>query len=161
LKQLDLSLIASTVCGVNAASPSVSTAIEDFDRLAALRETALLDSPAEDAFDRLTRLARRVLNVPVAIVSLVDDHRQFFKSADGLPEPWASRRETPLSYSFCQHVVTRAAPLVVEDARLDPLVRDNLAVRDLGVIAYAGMPLTLASGHVLGSFAAIDVVPRK
>ena len=178
----DPSLIAAAVCGgvggrvhgsVAAPSPVASVAslltvippranaVSDFERLAALQRTALLDSPAEDSFDRLTRLARRLLGVPVALVSLVDDHRQFFKSADGLAEPWASLRETPLSHSFCQHVVTQSAPLIVEDARLDPLVRDNLAVRDLGVIAYAGMPLSLPDGHVLGSFAAIDVVPRK
>jgi PAS domain S-box-containing protein len=171
LEPLDSSMIAAAVCGVGATSmkgasstienTSVPKTIADFERLAALERTTLLDSPAEDAFDRLTRLARRVLNVPVAIVSLVDDHRQFFKSADGLPEPWASQRETPLSHSFCQHVVTMSAPLVVEDARLNPLVSSNLAVRDLGVIAYAGMPLILSDGNVLGSFAAIDVVPRK
>ncbi|MES2461172.1 MAG: response regulator, partial [Armatimonadota bacterium] len=164
LESYEPSLIA-TLRGGSASFPVTSatalTTINDFERLASLDRTALLDTPAEEAFDRLTRLARRVLNVPVALVSLVDGKRQFFKSADGLPEPWASRRETPLSHSFCQHVVTKAAPLVVEDARKDSLVCDNLAVCDLGVIAYAGTPLTLPNGHVLGSFAAIDTAPRK
>ncbi|HYQ27898.1 MAG TPA: hypothetical protein VER04_11790, partial [Polyangiaceae bacterium] len=75
-------------------------------RWAALAESQLLDTPAEEAFDRFTRLAARWLNVPVALISLVDAERQFFKSAVGLPEPWASCRQTPLSYSFCQYGVT-------------------------------------------------------
>jgi signal transduction histidine kinase len=100
------------------------------------------------------------LNVPVALVSLVDEDRQFFKSCIGLPEPWASRRGTPLSHSFCQHAVASAQPLVIEDAREHPLVRDNLAIRDLDVIAYAGFPLTTSDGAVLGTFCAIDSQPR-
>src|SRR5687767_12153776 len=91
-------------------------------RLEALRQTGLLDSSPEPSFDRLTRLSSKFLNAPVALVSLVDAHRQFFKSSLGLPEPWASRRETPLSHSFCQHVVTSREPLVIEDARVHPLV---------------------------------------
>jgi PAS domain S-box-containing protein len=129
-------------------------------RLTALRRTGLLDSPAEEAFDRLTRLASRATGAPVALVSLVDEHRQFFKSQLGLPEPWAAGRETPLSHSFCQHVVDSGGPLVIEDAREHPLVRDNLAIPDLGVVAYAGVPLTTSDGHTLGSFCAIDTQPR-
>jgi hypothetical protein len=130
-------------------------------RLAALRETALLDSPTEAAFDRLARLAARLLAAPVALVTLVDEDRQFFKSCIGLPEPWASRRETPLSHSFCQHAVALGEPLVIEDARTHPLVGDNLAIRDLGVIAYLGMPLITGDGLALGSFCVIDGVPRR
>src|SRR3954464_7514005 len=129
-------------------------------RLEALRATALLDSPPEEAFDRLTRLASHALNVPVALVSLVDEDRQFFKSCIGLPEPWASRRGTPLSHSFCQHAVASGEPLVIEDAREHPLVRNNLAIRDLDVIAYAGVPLKTSDGVVLGTFCAIDHQPR-
>jgi signal transduction histidine kinase len=130
------------------------------ERLEALRATRLLDSPPEEAFDRLTRLASYVLGVPVALVSLVADDRQFFKSCVGLPEPWASRRGTPLSHSFCQHAVAAAEPLIIEDARVHPLVSENLAIRDLDVIAYAGFPLTTSSGEVLGTFCAIDSEPR-
>src|SRR5690242_20053531 len=105
-------------------------------RIAVLKETGLLDSPPEAAFDRFTRLAARLLGLPVALVSLVDGERQFFKSALGLKEPWASRRETSLSHSFCQFVVRERARLVVTDARVHPALASNLAVRDLGVIAY-------------------------
>jgi signal transduction histidine kinase/CheY-like chemotaxis protein len=141
--------------------PSWKKIIRHEPRLLALQRSGLLDTPAERTFDRLTWLVRRVLKVPVALLSLVDADRQFFKSAIGLSEPWASRRETPLSHSFCQHVVASGAPLAVEDARAHPLVRDNPAVTDLGVVAYLGMPLAQPDGHVLGSLCAIDTAPRS
>src|SRR5258708_2536759 len=97
--------------------------IHDAARLAALVRTALLGSPAEEAFDRLTRLATSVLRVSGAMVSLVDGSRQFFKSSVGLPEPWSSLRETPLSHSFCKHVVASGEPFLVSDSRDDPRVR--------------------------------------
>jgi serine phosphatase RsbU (regulator of sigma subunit) len=129
-------------------------------RLGALRRSGLLDTAPEESFDRLTRIAAASLNVPVALVSLVDEDRQFFKSCLGLPEPWAGERETPLSHSFCRHVVDRAQPLVVDDARDHPALRDNPAISDLGVIAYAGFPLLSPGGEVLGSLCAIDTSPR-
>ncbi len=135
--------------------------LDDQDRLAALDATALLDTPPAEAFDRLTRLVTRILNVPVALVTLVDRDRQFFKSCIGLPEPWMSGRETPLSHSFCQYTVMTREPLIITDARLHPELRDNLAIRDLGVIAYAGIPLMSSTGEVLGSFCAIDTKPRE
>ena len=125
-------------------------------RLAALHETRLLDTPPEESFDRLTRLAARLLGVPVSLVSLVDRDRQFFKSQQGLPEPLATQRETPLSHSFCQHVTATGEPLIVPDAGLDARVRDNLARRDLGVVSYLGVPLTTPDGHVLGSLCAVS-----
>lgn len=134
--------------------------MRDEARLEALYATGLLDSPPEEAFDRLTRLVRRLLGVPVSLVSLVDADRQFFKSSTGLPEPWASLRQTPLSHSFCQHVVASQQPLVISDARAHPLVRDNLAVRDLNVIAYLGIPLRTPDGQVIGSLCAIDNTHR-
>ena len=143
---------------VNTARP---TPLDDAQRLQALRDSGLLDTPAEEEFDRITRLATRILDLPVALVTLVDSDRQFFKSCVGLPEPWASRRETPLSHSFCQYTVTTGAELVIDDARLHPELRHNLAVPDLGVVAYAGIPLVTADGATLGSFCAIDTRPRQ
>lgn len=134
--------------------------IRDPDRLAALRRTLLLDSPGEPSFDRLTGLASKILGAPVALVSLVDERRQFFKSCIELPEPWASRRETPLSHSFCKHTVATGEPLVIDDAREHELVRDNAAIRDLNVTAYAGIPLVL-DDQALGSFCVIDSEPRQ
>lgn len=129
-------------------------------RLDALRETGLLDSPPEASFDRLTRLAARILKVPVVLVSIVDDHRQFFKSSVGLPEPWACLRETPLTHSFCKHVVQDQRALIVEDALRHPFLSKNLAVSELGVAAYLGVPIVGPNGVVLGSFCVIDSIPR-
>ncbi|NND69948.1 MAG: GAF domain-containing protein [Rhodothermales bacterium] len=133
----------------------------DTERLEALNQTELLDTSSERAFDRLTDLVQRLLNAPVALVSLVDKDRQFFKSSCGLPEPWATSRQTPLSHSFCKHVVSSGEPLVVENATLHETVRQNLAIRDLGVVAYVGIPLSTPEGHVLGSLCAIDSVTRE
>jgi PAS domain S-box-containing protein len=130
------------------------------ERLAAVTRTALLDTPPEEAFDRLTRMAARLLGAPVALITLVTDDRQFFKSATGLPEPWASRRGSPLTHSFCRHVAVSGEPLVVEDARRHPLLRGNPAVRELGWIAYAGVPLVTRQGTVVGAFSAVDGMPR-
>ncbi len=136
------------------------TALDDPLRLRTLRDAVLLDSPAEEAFDRLTGLAARILEAPVSLVSLVDEDRQFFKSCIGLPEPWASQRETSLDYSYCQHTVTTGEPLIIDDAREHPLVRDSPAIRDLNAIAYAGIPLEL-KGQPLGSFCVVDSHPRR
>lgn len=135
--------------------------VVDAARLRALKRTGLLDSEREVSFDNLTRLAKDLLSVPVALISLVDADRQWFKSSEGLGEPWASERQTPLSHSFCKHVVQSGEPLVVERAREHPLVKDNLAIDALGVEAYLGMPLTLPDGAVIGSLCAIDSKPRS
>ncbi|MEA2312114.1 MAG: hypothetical protein QOE28_2082 [Solirubrobacteraceae bacterium] len=137
-----------------------AAAVQDPQRLDALRATGLLDSDIAPSFDRLARVAAHVLNAPVALVSLVDSDRQFFKSCLGLPEPWATRRGTPLSHSFCQHAVASREPLLVDDSREHPLLRDNPAIRDIGVIAYAGIPLIDADGHALGTLCVIDSSPR-
>jgi two-component system CheB/CheR fusion protein len=139
----------------------VTGVLADPARLDALRQASVLDTPPEPSFDRLAALAARLLRAPVALVSLVDTERQFFKSCVGLPEPWNTLRQTPLSHSFCRHVVTSGEPLVVEDARVHAVLKDNLAVRDLGINAYAGIPLRTASGHVLGSFCVTDTQPRR
>ena len=131
------------------------------NRLAVLKQLDLLDTPTDESFDRLTRLASQITNSPISLVSLVDANRQFFKSQIGLPEPLASIRETPLSHSFCKHVVAENVPLIVEDARKHPVLKDNLAVPDLGVIGYLGMPLTTTDGIGLGSFCIIDTAPRQ
>jgi GAF domain-containing protein len=138
----------------------VAKALAEPGRLAALHTAALLDSPREEPFDRLARLAARVVNAPVALVSAVDHERQFFKSCLGLPEPWNTQRQTPLSHSFCQHVVAGREPVIVADARKDERLLDNLAIRDLGVIAYLGVPLITREGHAIGTLCVIDHEPR-
>lgn len=138
-----------------------SSVVTDRFRLASVARLGVLDTPSEAGFDRLTRMAARVLGVPIALVTIVDGDRQFFKSSVGLPDPWATLRETPLSHSFCHHVVESRGPLVVEDARVHPLLSGNLAIRDLGVVAYAGVPLLTSTGVEIGTFCAIDTAPRR
>lgn len=139
---------------------SIKCRLDEIGRLRELERTELLDSPVEDSFDRLTALASKLLNAPISLVSLIEPHRQFFKSQIGLPEEFIELRETPLSHSFCQYVVTSGEPLIVEDAREHPLVMDNLAIVDMDVIAYLGIPLTTADGWHLGSFCVIDTEPH-
>jgi len=134
--------------------------IQDPERLATLQRASLLDTPPEEAFDRLTRLATTLLRVPVALVSLVDGDRQFFKSSVGLPEPLASLRQTPLTHSFCKHVVASGEPLVLSDIRTSSF-KDDPSVFGLGEMAYTGIPLTTAEGHALGSFCVVDIRPRE
>lgn len=142
-------------------NPISKSILTDPQRLRALQDSLLLDSPAEETFDRLSRLAAKLLDVPAALVTLVDQDRQFFKSCIGLSEPWSTKRETPLSHSFCQYVVITNEPLIIEDARKHPLVMDNLAIAELNVIAYLGMPLITEEGMNLGSFCVVDSKPRQ
>jgi PAS domain S-box-containing protein len=129
-------------------------------RVDALRRTGLLDTPQEEAFDRLTRLASTVLKAPVAVVALVDADRQFFKSSLGLPERVTATRSVPLEYSFSRHAVALEQPLVISDAREHPLVRGNPAVLEFGLVAYLGIPLLTEDGHALGTLCVLDTVPR-
>jgi signal transduction histidine kinase len=128
-------------------------------RLRLLGDSGLLTG-IHPQLDRLTDLTQELLKVPVVLVSLVDADRQVFPSQVGLPEPWCSMGQTPLSHSFCQHVVTSGKPLIVEDARQDSRVCDNLAIQDLGVISYAGFPI-ISQSQVLGSFCAIRPQPTS
>jgi two-component sensor histidine kinase len=128
-------------------------------RLAALTRTELLGAVPEHYFDRVTRLATRLLSSQTSLVSLVAENRQFFISACGLGEPYASTRETPLSHSFCKHVVVSKEPLIVTDARTMALLAKNLAVTELNVISYLGVPLS-AHGEVIGALCVINNRPR-
>jgi GAF domain len=151
-------LAAGALTGRKSAPDAV---LGNAERLRDLHQTGLLDSAPDEAFDRLAQLAAKLLNAPVALISLVDEDRQFFKSCVGLGEPWSTTRETPLSHSFCRHALGSPEPLVIEDARTHPLVRDNLAIRDLDIVAYAGVPLITPSGHALGTLCVIDHQPRS
>lgn len=133
-----------------------------FNRLS-IKELGLLDRMDEASFTHLTQLASSILGVPVSLVSIIDkpNDRQFFKSIHGLAEPWLSKGETPLSHSFCQHVAYDNAPLIVENAPDYDRVKDNLAIPDLGVIAYLGVPIHDPHGRAIGALCAIDSRPKK
>ena len=133
--------------------------VRDPARLEALRETRLLDTPAEESFDRLTRLAVRLVRVPVAFVSLVDEDRDFYKSHCGFGEPLSVVRQLE-GTTFCHYAIASETPLVIPDTRADPVFRHVPTVESLGIAAYAGVPIRDYAGHALGSFCAVDFQPR-
>ncbi len=126
-------------------------------RLCALDRYDVLDTPAEEAFDRITRLVRRIFDVPVSAITLIDGHRQWFKSRQGLDVT-----ETDLPPSLCHSVVRQGAPLIVENAAEDGRVRTNPCVTaEGGIRFYAGIPLRTPDGHDLGALCAADTKPRS
>ena len=133
----------------------ITAEIRSTSRLNVVRRLGLLDAPADESFDRLTRLATRLTGAPIGLTVLVDEDRQFIVSGSGLSGEIAETRQTPLSHSFCQHVVARHAPMLVPDAHEDPRVRDNAAIEEYGVVAYAGVPL-VCDGETVGSFCVLD-----
>ena len=145
---------------VTAPAGDSRTSLSSPARLEALRKAGL-SSGTDEGMERFARLVAGRLKVPVALVSLVEANRQVFPGLVGLAEPWATRRQTPLSHSLCQHVVATGHPLILADARSDERTCTSLAIGDLGVVAYAGMPLTDSDGHVLGSLCAIDTELRE
>ena len=121
---------------------------------------AALPARPDEGFDRLARTVAEQLSVPRALVVLVSKGGQVFPGAHGLPEPWATRRSMPLSHSLSQRVAATGRPLVLRDARQDPELRHGPAVREIGVVAYAGVPLWDVHGRPTGVLCAIDLAPR-
>jgi diguanylate cyclase (GGDEF)-like protein len=129
---------------------------DEFRRLESLRNLKLLDTPSEERFDRVTRLAQRVFGVPIALVSLVDADRQWFKSRQGL-----DATETPRDISFCGHAIVGDRILVVNDATDDERFCDNpLVCGNPNIRFYAGYPLNAPDGAKIGTLCVIDSKPR-
>ena len=125
-------------------------------RLRTLQSMRILDTPSEESFDQITRMAKRLFNVPIALVSLVDENRQWFKSRQGL-----DTSETPRDVSFCGHAILDDRILHVEDAKHDERFHDNpLVCNAPDVRFYAGYPLKAPNGHRVGTLCLIDNVPR-
>lgn len=126
------------------------------NRFAALTALAILDTPAEERFDRFTRLASLLFSAPIALVTFVDSDRQWFKSYRGI-----TFRQTPRSDAFCNYTVALGTMLVIEDALLDERFADNpLVVGNPHIRFYAGHPL-FSDGQPVGSFCIMDRVPRQ
>lgn len=129
---------------------------DEIGRIAALRSLEILDTPPEERFDRLTRIAMRMFGVPIAQVSLIDAGRQWIKSSAGLPACQA-----PRDISFCAHAILRDEILLVEDTLKDQRFFDNpLVTGDPGIRFYAGCPLHVGAFKI-GSFCLIDRQPRS
>ena len=131
------------------------------DRLAALERTQLLDSPREDAFDDITRDLRTTLGVPIALITLIDESRQFFHSASGLPAPLAETREVPRATSICGHVVAQNELMVIEDVLRDARFANNPTLREGGIRFYAGAPVNIETGAAIGTVCVLDTRPRE
>ena len=130
---------------------------DETHRLETLRALGILDTPPEERFDRLTRMAKRLFQVPIALVSLVDADRQWFKSCDGL-----GSTETPRDVSFCGHAILGDDLLIIPDARGDVRFEDNpLVVGEPHIRFYAGCPLRAPNGHKVGTLCIIDREPRS
>lgn len=132
----------------------------DARRLDVIARADLADGAADESLDRLTRIAATAVRAPVSLATVVGADAQFLPGAFGLGEPWATSRGTPLSHSFCRHVLG-GRPLVVEDATVDPVVRHNPAIQELGVVSYAGVPLRVGDSGIVGALCAIDHRPRS
>ncbi len=129
---------------------------DEGSRLKALRSLNILDTSAEERFDRLARLAKRMFNVPIALVSLVDENRQWFKSCIGL-----NVAETPRDISFCGHAILGNEIFIIPDASLDERFADNpLVLNEPNIRFYAGCPLRYLDGSKLGTLCIIDREPR-
>lgn len=130
------------------------------ERLAAVRRTQLLDTPPEEAFDNLTRIAAELIGAPITFISLVDETRDFYKSCYGFDAALTEKREIS-GATFCHYAIESDEPLVINDTKADPAYRDIPTVKSLGVAAYLGIPLTLSGGERIGSFCAVDMQPRE
>jgi diguanylate cyclase (GGDEF)-like protein/PAS domain S-box-containing protein len=139
------------------ANTADSPSLTEANRLAVLRSLALLDTPPSEAFDRVTRLAAKIIDAPMAMVSLVDETRQWFKSRFGI-----DFYETQRDISICTHVVEERRPLLIPDATLDPrFALSPLVTESPFIRAYAGIPLFTRDGYAVGTLCAMDQRPRQ
>jgi GAF domain-containing protein len=132
--------------------------IPDYDqeRLAALREMLILDTPPEERFDKVVQFAAQEFDVPIALISLIDENRQWFKARVGVDVC-----ETGRDVSFCGHAILQEDIFIIPDSRADERFADNpLVVNEPHVIFYAGAPLRMPSGYVIGTLCLIDHHPR-
>jgi signal transduction histidine kinase len=138
----------------------IDSAVQDPQRLAMVESIGLLDTAIEEPYDRIARIASRMMSAPIATVTLIDRDRQFYKACVGIPEPLSTTRETPLEFSFCKHTIALGTPLVIADTLQDKRVAEIPSVTQFNVRAYAGVPL-LISGQAVGTLCVMDLRPRS
>ncbi|WP_323139832.1 GAF domain-containing protein [Massilia phyllosphaerae] len=131
--------------------------VDEPARLAAVEASGLIDSPQENVFDRLTWLATQVTECPIALITVLDEHRQWFKSHIGV-----DFTETPRGWAFCNHAIVQDQPLMVEDAQSDTRFADNpLVTGSAGIRFYGGVTLRDGGGQPLGTLCVLDREPRR
>ena len=130
------------------------------ERLEELRGLKLLDTPAEEKFDRITQRLTRLFRVPIALLTLIDKDRQWFKAQTGLPADLADARGTSRDLSLCGHVVAKDDILIVRDLARDPRFANNPFLKEQGFRFYAGVPLRGPNGSPIGSLCILDIKPR-
>lgn len=130
--------------------------------LSELADVGMFSHDKTPVFDRVVETARMLLDSKISLISLIDEDkdRQFFKAEIGLPIPWSTWGETPLTHSLCKTVAAHETPLAVTDARADARFRNHAAVRDIGVVAYLGVPIRDDAGKAIGALCVIDTEPR-
>jgi GAF domain-containing protein len=134
--------------------------VADPTRLAAVKASGMLGTLPEQAFDELTREASRLLGVPLAILTLVDEYDDFVKSQVGLPEPYASTQTIADTPTFCQLTVAQAEPLAINDTSKVPMLQLFPSVRRAGVRSHLGIPL-IVDGQAIGNCCVMDFHPRE
>lgn len=131
--------------------------LDEKTRLAALRALNILDTPPEERFDRITRLAQRTFGVPIVLITLIDDKRVWFKSRAGIEE-----KEMPRNGSFCEETLTCDGLMIVHDAAKDPRFSGHpLVAGGPKIRFYAGQPLKMPDGSVIGTLSLLDQTPRE
>lgn len=141
--------------------PDVSAAVTDPDRLRSLHSTGLMDTPPDPAYDRITQAAAEALHTPFAAVTLVDADRTYYKSTAGMGKLSIEERQMPFDQSICQYTVADGTPLVLEDARIDPVFSNHPVVRGGAMAAYLGIPLIDHEGRAIGTLCVSDSKPRQ
>ncbi|HET6408341.1 MAG TPA: AI-2E family transporter [Chthoniobacteraceae bacterium] len=134
---------------------------DEEERLATLTQLNLLDTDAEPVFDRITAKLVRVFEVPIALISLVDRDRQFFKAQTGLPEDLAKARQASRNLSVCGHVIAKNQVMVIEDLARDRRFANNPLLKEHGIRFYAGVPILAPNGQPIGSLCLLDLKPRQ
>ena len=142
------------------ATKDVWRVVGDPARLRALADTGLLEDPAP-SLDRFTRVLAQVTQAKVVTISLVDESNERLVSSYGVPDPWFETGEVSLQHSFAKWVVCSGHPLIVEDAKRDPLLAECEPVLGWGVVSYAGHPVRIGAGHTVGAVAVMDTAARR
>lgn len=148
---------ANNVVQLNGARPLYGNDAVEQRRLENIERLDVLDTPREEAFDRITRLAQKMFQVPIAVVTIIDGHRSWFKSCYGL-----EGSEAPREHAFCNYTIREHKPLIVPDAIKDPRFdKHPFVLVENGVRFYAGIPLETRDGNNVGTFCLVDTAPRE